>query len=53
MECKTFEPGEMVKTIFGQIKRVVLQDGCMVFLEGEISSWHHPEKLSRVKGETT
>ena len=43
-----FAQGQLVRTVYGETKRVVLQRGCQVFLEGELNRWWHPSKLVAV-----
>ncbi|MBI5771912.1 MAG: hypothetical protein HZA93_29335 [Verrucomicrobia bacterium] len=40
-----FTPGQKVKTIYGELRTVLLQRGCQVWVEEECFGWHHPTKL--------
>jgi hypothetical protein len=44
-----FNPGEKVRTRYGEIRMVLRQDGCMVLLEEESCGWHHPSNLFRIE----
>ena len=39
-----FEPGQMVRSVFGERLVVASQFGCQVFVEGR-TDWYHPSKL--------
>lgn len=41
----TFRPGQKVRTVFGEIRTVLFQDGCRVEVEEECGAWYHPSKL--------
>jgi len=41
----TFEPGQRVRTIYGEIRTVLFQHGCQVFVEEECNGWYHPTKI--------
>lgn len=40
-----FEAGQKVRTIYGQIRTVLFQRGCQVFVAEECNSWYHPTKV--------
>lgn len=42
-----FEPGQVVRSVFGERLVVASQLGCQVFIQGR-SDWFHPTKLSPV-----
>lgn len=42
---RQFTPGQLVVTCFGQVRTVLLQRGCQVFVRGECGTWYHPAKL--------
>lgn len=39
-----FEPGQVVRSVFGERLVVASQLGCQVFIQGR-SDWFHPTKL--------
>lgn len=44
-----FEPGQVVRSVFGEERLVVAsQLGCQVFIHGR-SDWFHPRKLTLVE----
>ena len=45
MEYKQFQPGQKVRTQYGEIRTVSSQIGCQVFVEEECSGHYHPSKL--------
>jgi hypothetical protein len=45
MEYKQFQPGQKVKSKFGEVLTVLLQDGCQVFVEEECMGHYHPNNL--------
>lgn len=47
---RQFEPGQLVRSVFGEQLVVSSQLGCQVFVEG-MTTWYHPAKLFPV-GET-
>ncbi len=40
-----FEPGQKVKTIYGELRTVLMQHGGQMWLEEECFGWHHPANL--------
>lgn len=42
-----FEPGQVVRSLFGERLVVASQLGCQVFIQGR-SDWFHPTKLMPV-----
>ncbi len=40
-----FAVGETVRTIFGETRTVLFQNGCQVFVVEEPRRWYHPTKL--------
>jgi hypothetical protein len=44
MEYRTFEIGQKVRSVFGELLTVVEQVGCMVYV-AETSKHYHPSKL--------
>ncbi len=45
MEYKQFQPGQKVRSKFGEILTVEHQDGCQVFVEEESMGHYHPNNL--------
>ena len=45
MEYKQFQPGQKVKSNFGEVLTVLFQDGCQVFVEEECMGHYHPNNL--------
>jgi|GEM_PF-6587769 hypothetical protein len=39
-----FEPGQVVRSVFGEHLVVASQRGCQVFMQGRLD-WFHPTKL--------
>lgn len=50
MEYKQFQPGQKVKSNFGEALTVLLQDGCQVFVEEKCMSHYHPNNLFPIDG---
>jgi hypothetical protein len=44
----TFEPGQRVRTCYGQIRAVLFQRGSQVFVLEEPSCRYHPTKLAAI-----
>lgn len=42
---KTFKRGQKVRTVFGQIRTVLFQRECQVFVVEECMGWYHPSKI--------
>lgn len=42
---RKFQPGQAVRSVFGEPLVVASQLGCQVFVEGKPSEWYHPSKL--------
>lgn len=40
-----FLPDQLVRTIYGEIRTVLCQDGCQVFIVEEPMKWYHPTKI--------
>ena len=40
-----FKKGDKVKTRFREVRTVLRQIGCQVFIEEESNSWYHPSNL--------
>ena len=45
MEYKQFQPGQKVRSKFGEILTVEHQDGCRVFVKQESMGHYHPNNL--------
>lgn len=45
MVYKQFQPGQKVKSKFGEVLTVLLQEGCQVFVEDESMGRYHPNNL--------
>jgi len=45
MKNTTFEPGDKVKNLYGQIRTVLYQEDIQVLVEEELNRWYHPTKL--------
>jgi hypothetical protein len=45
----TFEPGEKVRTVYGEIRTVLFQRGRQVFVEEESRGWYHPTKVWQMR----
>ena len=46
-----FAVGEKVVTSHGELRTVLSQNGCRVFVEEEPNAWYHPAKLHRAETE--
>ena len=40
-----FTPDQLVRTVYGDVRTVLLQKGCQVFVVEEPMGWYHPTKL--------
>ena len=49
MEYPKFSPGDTVRTVYGEIRTVLRQDGCQVWVEEESNSHYHPRKIWKIK----
>ena len=45
MEYQQFNPGQKVRNQFGEVRTVLRQLGCQVFVEEECYGHYHPSKL--------
>lgn len=45
MAYPQFQPNQKVLTIYGQIRTVLFQRGCQVFVVEECRGWYHPTKV--------
>lgn len=50
MDYKQFQPGQKVRSKFGQVLTVLLQVGCQVFVEEECMGHYHPNNLFPIDG---
>ena len=48
-----FKKGDIVRTIYGETRIVIYQDGLRVFVEEESNSWYHPKKLFKTNKSNT
>lgn len=53
VEYQQFQPGQKVRNQFGEVRTVLLQEGCQVFVEEECSNHYHPSKLFPIKEPAT
>lgn len=44
-----FRAGQKVRTVFGEIRTVVCQRDCQVFVREESNGWYHPTKVWPVR----
>jgi hypothetical protein len=49
VEHKQFQPGQKIRTQYGEIRTVSSQLGCQVFVEEECSGHYHPSNLFPVE----
>ena len=49
MDYKQFQAGQKVRTQYGEIRTVLSQTGCQVFVEEERNSHYHPSKLNLIE----
>lgn len=49
---KQFQPGQKVRTQYGEIRTVSSQLGCQVFVEEECNGHYHPIKLFPIEPPT-
>jgi hypothetical protein len=49
MTMNQFKSGDFVRTIYGQIRTVLFQRDCQVFVAEESNTWYHPSNLHLVK----
>lgn len=43
-----YQPGDKVRTQYGDIETVRLVNGCQVFTYESLLSWYHPAKLTKI-----
>jgi hypothetical protein len=49
METNELNPGDKVRTCYGEIRTVLLVVGdCQVYVREECNGWYHPSKVTKV-----
>ena len=44
-EYPQYDKGQKVRTCFGEIRTVLFQRGCQVFVLEQCGGWYHPSKV--------